>query len=246
MVHFQHTEHFTIRGYAVDAQKRLHVPVLLQLMHETAMQHVFDLKLSVWDLEPQKLAWVVTRMQVHIYQLPVLGQKIRIVSNPSGFEKIRTFRDYRVFNEQGQLLASAVSLWFLMNTESRRLARVPAEIHQTIEDCIEQVEDFLPKPGTKPKPFPDATYKRAFQVGYHDLDFNEHLNNIHYVKWLLDTLPANIQKQHSLKQLDLFYKLECTLNDAINGEATPIQKNIFQHRLLLEDKEVAAAISVWG
>ena len=137
MVQPQHTEYFSIRAYAVDAKKHVHVPALLQLMHETAMQHVLDLRLSVWDLELMNLAWVLTRLQVKIHQLPLLGQKIKIVTNPSGFEKIRTFRDYRVFSEDGQLLATAVSLWFLMNTQTRRLARVPAGIRQTIEDCVE-------------------------------------------------------------------------------------------------------------
>ncbi|GAB5553947.1 MAG: thioesterase [Saprospiraceae bacterium] len=246
MVHSQHTEFFSIRAYAVDAKKQVHVPALIQLMHETAMQHVLDLKLSVWDLEPQNLAWVLTRLQVKIHQLPSLGQKIKIVTNPSGFEKIRTFRDYRVFTEDGQLLASAVSLWFLMNTQTRRLARVPAEIRQTIEGCIQTINEFLPKPDTKPPVFPNAQYQRTFRVGYHDLDFNEHLNNIHYVKWLLDTLPASFQKQHQLQQLDLFYKMECVLDDQIQGEVGSSGGNAFHHRLLKETQEVASAQSQWS
>lgn len=246
MVQSQHTEFFSIRAYAVDAQKQVHVPALIQLMHETAMQHVLDLKLSVWDLEPLNLAWVLTRLQVKIHQLPSLGQKIKIVTNPSAFEKIRTFRDYRVYTEDGQLLASAVSLWFLMNTQTRRLARVPAEIRQTIENCIQTISHFLPKPDTKPPIFPTAQYQRAFQVGYHDLDFNEHLNNIHYAKWLLDTLPATFQKQHQLQQLDLFYKLECVLDDQIIGEVGKTGPSSFQHRLLKAGQEVASAQSKWA
>ena len=248
MAYAQHTEYFSIRAYAVDAQKQVHVPALLQLMHETAMQHVLDLKLSVWDLEPQNLAWVLTRLQVKIHQLPVLGQKIKIVTNPAGFEKIRTFRDYRVFSEDGQLLASAVSLWFLMHTKTRRLARVPADIKQTIEDCIANIQDFLPKPYTKPPVFPEATLQRSFQVNYHDLDFNEHLNNIHYAKWLLDILPADFQRQHKLEQLDLFYKLECVLDDQILGEVGPSSSEdlSFHHRLVKNDQEVASAQSLWG
>lgn len=241
----QHTEWFTVRAYAVDADKNIQVPDLVRLMHETAMQHVLRLKLSVWDLEPQQLAWVLTRITVRIHRLPRLGERIHIVTNPSGFERIRTYRDYRVFNEQGALLASAVSLWFLMDTASRRLARVPEVIKTQIESIVAQLTDFLPKPDTKAPTFGEATAERHYQVGYHELDFNDHLNNIYYAQWLLDAIPGAFQQKHDLVQLDIFYKNECVLDDQILAQATPLDKLHWQQRLLKEGQEVALGESYW-
>lgn len=241
----RHTETFTVRAYAVDADKYIQVPALVRLMHETAMQHVLKLRLSVWDLEPQYLAWVLTRISIKIHSLPRLGETITVVTHPSGFERIRTYRDYRVYNEQGVLLASAVSLWFLMDTQSRRLARVPVGIKERIESVIAQLDDFLPKPAGKPQPFAPATAERHYQVGYHDLDFNDHLNNIYYAQWLLDAIPGSFQQNHQLEQFDIFYKQECVLDDQIAAQAAPIDTQHWQQRLLKNGQEVALGESRW-
>lgn len=245
MIQAQLKETFTVRGYAVDADKNMRVPDLVRLMHETAMQHVLNLKLSVWDLEPQHLAWVLTRLSVTIHQRPRLGERITIVTYPSDFERIRTYRDYRVFNEQGDLLASAVSLWFLMDTRSRRLARVPDDIKVRINAILDQLDDFLPKPASKPQPFKEATSERHYRVGYHELDFNNHLNNIYYAQWLLDAIPGAFQQKHELEQLDIFYKSECVLDEHVLAQAAPLENCNWQQRLLKDGQEVALGESRW-
>ena len=245
MVKARHTEQYTIRAYAVDQSKKISVPALAQLMHETAMQHVLDLKLSVWDLEPLHLAWVLTNIHIDIYRRPLLNEKITIRTNPSGFERVRTYRDYRVYDEQDQLIASAVSTWFLMDTKSRRLARVPDEVRATVEGAIQQIDEFLPR--TKAPKIEDTSsgYARQFQVNYHDLDFNMHLNNIYYAKWLLDALPLDFLKHHELRSLNLTYKLECLLDDLVISQAATSGESSFGHRLVKDGKEVAVGASTW-
>ncbi len=245
MVKAQHTEHYTIRAYAVDQSKKISVPALAQLMHETAMQHVLDLKLSVWDLEPLNLAWVLTNIHIDIYRRPLLNERITIRTNPSGFERVRTFRDYRVYDGQDQLIGSAVSTWFLMDTQSRRLARVPSTVRETVEGAIQQIEEFLPRNKAPQIGETTGAHERHFQVNYHDLDFNMHLNNIYYAKWLLDALPLDFLKNHELSTLNLSYKLECLLDDTVVSQAATADHLSFNHRLLKEGKEVALGFSVW-
>ena len=63
------TEPFTIRTYEIDNRKQATVPALVKLMHEAAMQNVIDLKLSVWDLEPHQISWVLMRKNLIIHQI---------------------------------------------------------------------------------------------------------------------------------------------------------------------------------
>lgn len=191
------------------------------------------------------MAWVLTRIRIQIHELPGLNDRITVVTNPSGFERIRTYRDYRIYNEQGVLLATAVSQWFLMDTQTRRLARVPDDIRIRIEEIVNQLDDFLSRDESKPAPFTEVKTQRNYQVGHHDLDFNDHLNNIHYVKWLLDAVPGDFQRQHQIEQLDIFYKMECVLDDVVVAQANPIAPLQWQHRLVKDGKEVALAESRW-
>jgi len=241
----RHTESFSVRAYSVDRTKRLSIPKLVQFMHETAMQHVLQLQLSVWDLEPLHLAWVLTRIDIKIQQQPLLGETIHVQTNPSGFEKIRTFRDYRMLNQEGQLLASAVSTWFLMDTKTRRLARVPAVIKTKIEDIITQIDNPLARNPAQNLSLQRTDYQQSFRVAWHDLDFNAHLNNIHYLKWLLDALPEQFLDTHQLRSLDIHYKQECVLNDEILSEVQFTETGKSTHRLSKSGKEVASAVCSW-
>ena len=121
-----HEEWYTVRTYDVDRYKQMTAPSLLRSMNEAAMQNVLRLKLSVWDLEPEQLSWVLLRVDLQIQQMPTVSQRIRILTYPSGFERAFTYRDFRVYDEEGQLLAQATTTWVLMHLETRRPMRIPA------------------------------------------------------------------------------------------------------------------------
>ncbi|MCB0622180.1 MAG: hypothetical protein KDC41_26495, partial [Saprospiraceae bacterium] len=60
------TAEYQIRTYEIDSRKQATVTALVKLMHETAMQNVIDMKLSVWDLEPRQISWVLMKKYVNI------------------------------------------------------------------------------------------------------------------------------------------------------------------------------------
>ena len=242
----EHTEHFIIRTYEIDHRKRATVPALIRLMHEAAMQNVLILKLSVWDLEPQNISWVLMRKTMHFSRLPVLGEKISVLTYPAGFERLFTYRDYRVFDESGAQIAWSSSTWLLMDTRLRRMTHIPASILE-FNDRMPDQKDCLPRPAGKiPKvetPLPGLQY----EVNFYDLDFNNHLNNTLYVKWMLEALPDEVLEQQHLTTLHIQYRAECRWKEKVQSETQPLSDNAYLHRLfLIEDgKELAVAVSEW-
>lgn len=73
-----HEEVYIIRTYEIDHRRQMTIPALVRLLQETAMQHVLKLKLSVWDLEPERVAWVLMRLQLEVKRLPILNERITI------------------------------------------------------------------------------------------------------------------------------------------------------------------------
>jgi acyl-ACP thioesterase len=94
---FGYQEDFCVRTFEIDSTKSATLPAIVQLMQEAAMQNVIDIKLSIWDLEPHKISWVVMRKNMTINRLPVLGEKIQILTYPAGFEKFFTYRDFHSY-----------------------------------------------------------------------------------------------------------------------------------------------------
>lgn len=237
-------ENFTIRTYETGQRKEATAAHLLKLMHEAAMQNVIQLKVSVWDLEKLKISWVLRHMQVQINRLPRLGENITVLTYPAGFQRLFTFRDYRVFDEAGEQIAFAASKWLLMNTENRRMAPIPDHIAQ-LEMPAEA--DCLPRPQGKLPPWQTTEFQQRFQVTWHALDFNGHLNNVYYLNWMLEPLPPEILKEQQLVQLDLLYRAEVTWKEEVVAEVHRLEEQEYLHRLVRasDGKELAAAKSQW-
>lgn len=233
-----------VRTYDVDHNKQMKVPALLNLMHEAAMQNVLQMKVSFWDLEPHNITWVLMRMRLTVHQNPSLGNPIEVLTYPAGFKKLYTYRDYIFFDKNENRVAQASSTWVLMNTQSRRISRIPpfiSELEMPEEDyCLPRINDKLSSFGT-------ASFQKTFQVNWHDLDFNKHLGNVTYITWMLDGIPSDWMKKHQLKEIDIQYKLECGLDEKVRVEFEAIENSICRHRIIRESdqKEVALAQTKW-
>ncbi len=238
-------EKFKIRTYETGQKKEATVAHLLKLMHEAAMQNVIDLKVSVWDLEKAQISWVLRQMQFKVQRLPQLGESITIETNPAGFHRLFTYRDYRVFDEQGQLIAQAASKWLLMDTQNRKFAPIPKDFIDRFK--MPDPSECLPRPDTKLPVWRNTNRQMQFRVAWHELDFNGHLNNVVYLNWMLEALDPQILRQGQLQQFDIIYRAEAQWQDEVLAEVQKLDDHRFLHRLVRnkDQKELAILQTKW-
>lgn len=234
---------FPIRTTDIDRKKQILAPSLLGLMQEAAMQNAIQMGISIWDMNDIKLSWVIMKMDLDIFRLPKLGERIHIKTHGSGFQRIFTFRDYYVYDQSNQVIAQASSTWVLMNTETRQADRTPESILS-----IDLPEEHLPRPNFRIPRFQTPSSKTHFKIGFHDLDFNGHLNNVLYLKWMLECLPKSFLEKATLKKLQIQYKLEAYYGDSIRSEFQQIEANQYLVRIIREsdEKELAIALTYWN
>jgi len=241
---FKTTETYKIRAYDIDNKKQVTIPALMKCMHEAAMTNAIHLKLSVWDLEPHHISWVLMRKKLTIHRLPTLGEEIQIQTYPAGFQKFFTYRDYIVHDQEGNRIADASTTWLLMNIHTRKMTSIPKFI-ATLE--MPDPTTCLPRLPFKLDKFGKADLQQNFRVGWHELDFNMHLNNLYYLQWILETLPDEVLQNRQLKDINILYKLECKWKEQIVAETERLDKVSFRHRLLRQSdgKEVVIAETNW-
>lgn len=237
--------HFTVGAYDIDAQKRLTVPALIRHMQEAAMVNVLRIKLSVWDLEQYAVSWVLMYLYVDFFRRPILGEELRILTYPSGIDRLLTYRDFKVYDAAGELVARAGTTWLLMDTKRRRPTRLPQLILDA-EPYLPTEEHRLPRPDFKLSG-PEETEGSvlSFTVGYHDLDFNEHLNNIRYVPWLLESLPVERLREGEITRLELQYIQEVRYGSTIQSVRSAAAEGCYRHELRLDELAVARMRTFW-
>ncbi len=223
-------DEYTIKAYDIDPNKCASPLALSKLMHETAMQNVIKLKISVWDLESLHLTWVLMRQYLHIHRLPKLGEKIKIATYPAGFRKVMTFRDYKVLDEQSRLLLHSSSTWLLMDIKERSMTTIPDFILRLKKD-IPTPDNCLPRSDFKLPRIKNTLASNTYKVGWFDLDFNGHANNIPYLRWMLEPLE-NYLESKQLAHLEVQYKAECYWKEEVTAKIEQLETNLFLHELI--------------
>lgn len=242
---FGHEEFFRIRTHEINRQKLVSVPSLLMLMQETSMQNVLRLKLSVWDLEAKQLSWVLLRKEVTIHRMPKLGETIKIVTYPAGFERVFAYRDFWVYDDKSEtVLAKASSTWTLLNTSNRRLQRIPKEM---LDLNLPQVADRLPIPNDRlPKPN-QFKFIYEYTIRQYDLDWNDHVNNVVLTRLMLQAVPDEMMNSKENRSFHFHVKNECYLNEELRVFLFIQDGQFLSHQILgSDDRLIALANSYWA
>lgn len=247
MNQFLHQEDYKIFAFAADPHHRASIPAMLRLLQQTAMAQVMALGISVFELSAQHLTWVLLRFRLEVSERPPLGAGVKVVTFPCGADPLMTYRYYFLYNDQEQLLAQAASTWLLMDTRSRKVVRIPPAISAIIPSSPPAGWSLLPPPAAKlPLPAEPAT-AHTFQVQWHDLDFNGHLNNVTYAQYFLESLPPTLLAKGEMCSLDLLFHREARWQEVLTAQSASPSADTYLHQLHRgsDGKLIAQGRSVW-
>lgn len=235
----------TIAAHDVDRHRRATLPALVNYLNDAAMQNVLRLRLSVWDLAPRGISWVLLKHRFTLRRLPELGETITIMTYPAGFQRSFTYRDYRVFDAQGVEIAHCASQWLLLDLNSRQLTTIPEDILAHRSD-LPAAKDCLPRNFSRIVCPSEYVTRHQHAVRYFDLDWNEHLNNGVFIRWLLEALDSDLLSRGAPRTLEIHYKKEARLGQVLTSQLGRGEQP-FYHQLSFADGTVAAvARSEWS
>lgn len=244
---FIQTDTFQVRGYECDARGQLSIPALMNLMQESANRNALDYGIGIDDLGRQGYGWMLTRFRLQMQQYPRYGQTVQVVTYPTFVEKYFIHRDFRILAGDGSLLANASSTWLVFSTEKRTMIPLPNFIRSlTLPFGIDPLPKLPLKPDFLNHPFtaPDA---KIVEVGWFNIDQNQHVNNVAYVQWLLEAMPHDRLHTGEVAEIDLVYRAESHWGDQLRVQSVPEAETTFLHRIEhgAAGKEVLLARSQW-
>ena len=203
-------QNFTLNAQAVDCHGRLKPSTLLAYLQEVAGNH-FELIGN--SLDSKGLFWAVSRHRVIIQRMPTMGETVTVETWPMPTSRVAYPRAMAMYDAQGNLLAQAVSLWILMDKESRAMV-LPGKSGVIVEGIVQGTEPELPR-SFSPK---DLTQNHARTVTYSELDVNGHMNNTRYLDWVADLLPSQYHSAHPAVEFTVCYHAEAREGQEISLE----------------------------
>ncbi|XWS51444.1 hypothetical protein CRYUN_Cryun12cG0177000 [Craigia yunnanensis] len=220
---------FIIRSYEIGPDKTATMETLMNLLQETALNHVTSSGLAgngfgaTREMSLRKLMWVVTRINVQVERYSCWGDIVEIDTWVDAAGKNAMRRDWiiRDYNTR-EIITRATSTWVIMNHETRRLTKIPEQVRQEVVPfylkriaIAEEKNDIQ-----KIDKLTDGNAERirsGLEPTWSDIDANQHVNNVKYIGWILESVQMDVLEDYNLTSMTLEYRRECRQSNLLES-----------------------------
>jgi len=216
-----------VRFGEIDKSDRLTLSAVLQSFQEAAICHAENLGVGREDMARTGRVWILSRMSVLVERRPLYYETVTIRSWPRGGEKLFAMRNYDIRDKDNIPVVSARSAWLIVDIEKRRPLRP-----QSIMDNLPQNEglDVFPPDAGGAAALAERsnlclvsdTYAAERKALYTDIDYNGHVNNVSYIKWIEDAVDPQLLGKAAKMRLDINYLNEITWGEAAEIYSAPV------------------------
>ena len=219
-----HTHDYLIRADECDRHYVIRAASLNNLLQESAGHHGVMLGVGMDALKPRGLTWMLLRFSLDITRFPRWRDTLRVTTWPSGTRgRLIATREYAACVPPDETpILNATSEWGLVDIREQRITRLTDEIRALRIPAETPPTPAQPRiPELDPSAIglhpPGFFLARSYPVRESQIDFNQHVNNSHYIAWIFDTLPARLATGQ-LSRLDIAYRLPANIGDTLRVE----------------------------
>ncbi|UMB60988.1 thioesterase [Lutibacter sp. A80] len=236
-------ENYKVNSININTNKKLGLFGLLQILQDIASEHALKLGFGYESSIEKGFFWVLTRQKLQMDTWPCLDDTITIKTWTKPVIDFYAIREYEIFLNHNKIGACSTS-WMILDSKTRR----PKKIENTeslFKPRKDYSLDFIAEKIILPK---EIGATKMFEVRISDLDMNNHVNNVKYTQWVLDSIPFNYHKLFRVKEYEINFSAETFLDDKIeihsninNLESNSNHELFFKGNRLKDSKVVFTA-----
>lgn len=205
---------YRIPVYDIGFDGRLSTHSLFNYLQDIASEHAVILKFGKDDLVRNNRFWVLSRIAADIKIWPGWEETVVVTTWPRGTDKLFALRDFEVRKEDGTLVATATSSWLVVDITSRRVQR-PDSVLTAFNSEFPEKSSMGRNAGKVDAPESDIIKGKPFMVLPSDLDINHHVNNVMYLRWVMDSYDMDFLGTHLPSTVEINYLSESRSGDEI-------------------------------
>lgn len=176
---------------------------MLKYLQEAGALHSASVNMGPNDISKTGFTWILINWKLQILSRPMWNSNIYVKTWCSKVEKIHTFRDFEVYDENNNIIAKASSKWVLFNIKENKIEKnlepyidlyklEPFSVFDDFEQKLKEPESY--------------DFKKDFSVLRRDIDSNHHVNNVSYLKFAYEVLPEDLVTAFDFNNIEIMYK----------------------------------------
>jgi MAF protein len=237
---------FPVRSYEAGVDNNLSLSSLCNYLQEIAGLHADKLGVGIHLLQSEGVTWMLSRLRLEIAKPLAWGEDLSIRTWPSGTRgRLTATRDFIGGNSAGEEVFRAVSEWMTVNLAARRLVKLPENFSSLAPEGTPHVE--LAESGGKFAALGAVHGRSLIKVRFSDHDFNDHVNNVHYVEWALESIPDEY-RHRLVTRLDIVFRQEAKAGDELESLCEIVDDGLLRHTItrLSDGALLATAETGWS
>ncbi len=214
----KYTREILIAPSMSDGQGLLSLHSTFALFMDIAMEHAMKLGIGLDYTMAHGLYWITVRTRVKFIRRPHLSDVVTAETWPEKPSRLRTNRYYRVSDKSGVLLEGKTE-WAVINMETGRPQSLDTLFSPDFDFCEDKVceEPFL----RFNDDFSGCRSLDTFHVGSSDIDMGHHMNNVMYIRELLNLYSTRELEEMNISELEVCYRTSCFENEVLTPRVRP-------------------------
>ena len=124
---------YTIKLSEIGKGNKVTNKAILSYLEDIGGIHSNKAGYGVREIEDTHLSWILLGWRLQVIRRPKYTEKIKIKTWSKGVVKFYTYRDFEVYDEQGNLIIKASSKWVLLDIEKGKIVRIESELMNKYE-----------------------------------------------------------------------------------------------------------------
>jgi len=213
---------------------------LCNLLQLTAGDHAEIGGISFTDMQEFNQAWVMSRMRLEIDSLPRWKDIVTVKTWIISLENSRSVRALEM-HANGKKIVGCETFWAVFNTKLRRPEAL-ALPHEHFEKYAEKqsTEERVKKIDLSK----EMKTVNERKVVLSDLDIVNHVNNVKYLEWCLDSADSKAVLKQKIKSIDMNFMKELMFDDSVSIKEIANEKQSV-YAILKDDKACFALELDW-
>ena len=188
---------------------------ILAFLEDIATYHSGLVGYGVNDVEKNKGAFLILDWYLEVKKRLCFNDVIKVKSYalPSDKPSFNCYRNFEIFDENDELIATATSKWLFYNFEQRKIVKLDLQSLNLFnpEGNLQEAEEKV----TKLKEPKSHKKMIEYNVRRSDIDVNNHVNNLVYLKIANEILPDDVYFADELNNLRITYKHQIRLGEVV-------------------------------
>lgn len=196
-----------------DFQSKITVKYIMEILQKIATEHADEHDFGYKVLFVQNKAWVLNKIKLSFIRAINIGEKITFTTWPLAPKHFTADRDFEAYDQNGNLVLRATSVWNLIDLEKRSLCST--DIIKDINVSYHEKRSFKNQEFSRFKLDDDFKEEYSKSIRISDLDVNNHVNNTNYLTYGLDCLSQECYSK-GIKTVEIRFSAELRFGDTVN------------------------------